>query len=74
MCLYLKVKPRMGIKLCELITFCNISVIYKLYDLLLSSLSGCPLATGQKQISRQCKSPPATPPHKKSELDYFLVS
>ena len=32
------------------------------------SLSGCPLATVQKQIARQCKSPPATPPHKKSEL------
>ena len=67
MCLYLEVKPRVGIKLLHFAAVKS----FIIYDPLLSSLSGCPLATGQKQISRQCKSPPATPPHKKSELIIF---
>lgn len=38
------------------------------------SLSGCPLATAQKQVSRQCRSPPNTPPHKKSRPQKCILT
>lgn len=38
------------------------------------SLSGCPLATVQKQTARQCKSPPATPPHKKTRPPKYILT
>lgn len=38
------------------------------------SLSGCPLANSQKSSSRQCRSPPATPPHKKGCAPKYLLT
>ncbi|XP_022799858.1 myelin transcription factor 1-like isoform X2 [Stylophora pistillata] len=38
------------------------------------SLSGCPLATFQKQVSRQYRSPPTTPPHKKSRPQKCILT
>lgn len=38
------------------------------------SLSGCPLANVQKSLAGQCKSPPATPPHKKGHKPKYLLT
>lgn len=38
------------------------------------SFSGCPLVNVQKSLSRQCRSPPTTPPHKKGRAPKYILT